>query len=284
VIVEVAFVPSLLSDGERKVCIVLDVLRATSSLVTMFAAGAEEVWLAETAAEALRCAEEWRAAGRGNVVICGEVGGLPPRGFDYGNSPSEYAKADLRGAIVVFSTTNGTRALRQLARSPLVLAGSFLNAPAAVRRAVAEAEHRELDLAIVCSGRAFGKAFNLEDAVCAGYMAGLAAQQLEAVPLSSVADRDYAGATVASATGRHYLEESAVAAQHLYNSYLCHHPSPVQAARAVLGESASGRSIERLGMGRDLDYCAQVGLSELTPRVAATEGELLKAVIDGRSA
>ena len=161
---DVALLPSLLREPETSVCLVIDALRASSSIVTLFAGGAEEIVVAGSVAAARRIAREEP----GRYLLAGEVFGLPPRGFDYGNSPSEFARLDLRGRRIVLATTNGTRALRRLAPSPLVLVGSLLNASAATRALLSEAEARGLDAALVCAGIERGKAFSLEDAFVAG--------------------------------------------------------------------------------------------------------------------
>ena len=59
------------------------------------------------------------AAEPGRFLLCGEAYGLAPRGFDYGDSASEFAELDVRGRRVILSTTNGTKALRRLAPSPV---------------------------------------------------------------------------------------------------------------------------------------------------------------------
>ena len=126
---DVAFLPRLLRRPESSVCLLIDVLRASSSIVTLFARGAEEVVVAGSTAAARRIA----AAEPGRYLLCGEVFGLAPPGFDYGNSPSEFAELDMRGRRIILSTTNGTKALRRLAASPVVIVGALLNATAAVR-------------------------------------------------------------------------------------------------------------------------------------------------------
>ena len=86
-------------------------------------------------------------------LLCGEVDGVPPQGFDYGNSPSEFAGLSFKGKSAVLFTTNGTAAINIAAEAPVVIAASLLNRKAAARRAVEEAVRRKLDIAIVCAGR-----------------------------------------------------------------------------------------------------------------------------------
>ena len=85
------------------------------------------------------------------TLLCGERNALPPSGFDFGNSPSEFATADLDGwTTAVMATTNGTPALLACSGAPLVLAAAPLNAPATVEACLAEGH----DVLVVCSGRA----------------------------------------------------------------------------------------------------------------------------------
>src|SRR5918992_1053165 len=151
---------------ERSVCIMLDVLRASSTMLAMFQAGAREIRLAETPEAALAVAEGRRDA----FWVCGERRGLKVEGFDYGNSPAEVADADLSGREVVFVTSNGTSALRAVADAPLVLVGGPRNEVAVVRQATREAQARGCNVLILCAGDQGGYSVSLEDAFVAGML------------------------------------------------------------------------------------------------------------------
>src|SRR5688572_3534197 len=128
--VTVALAPPLVDAKPSDVAIAIDVLRATTTRAVLFDRGCSGVWLAGDVAAA-------RAAGRAaNRLICGEQGGLPPPGFDHGNSPVEFWRLDLSGRQVVFATTNGTGTLRACAPARRVFAGSFVNLTAVVRAAL----------------------------------------------------------------------------------------------------------------------------------------------------
>jgi 2-phosphosulfolactate phosphatase len=116
------------------VCVVFDVLRATSSFVTALHHGAKAVVPVSEISEALA----WRQKQPG-VLLGGERNGVKIRGdlsggidFDLGNSPREYTPEKVRGKTIVSTTTNGTRALRACAGAQTVLAASFLNLTATV--------------------------------------------------------------------------------------------------------------------------------------------------------
>lgn len=96
--------------------VVIDVIRAFTTAAAALAAGAVRVICVETLAEAhaLRQAEP-------SAVLMGEQRGLRPDGFDFGNSPSQFDRADVRGAVIVQRTSNGTRGLAWT-DAPLVLA------------------------------------------------------------------------------------------------------------------------------------------------------------------
>src|SRR5918912_2994581 len=79
----VALLPSLYEHPEQSVCVVVDALRATSAIATLFARGVEEIAVTASVEEGLAL----RAERLPDSLLCGEAGGLPPEGFDYGNSP-----------------------------------------------------------------------------------------------------------------------------------------------------------------------------------------------------
>lgn len=141
--------------------IVLDVVRASTTIVTALAGGARAVIPVSSPEEARAFRRQGHA---GPVLIGGERGGAPPTGFDCGNSPAEYTPDRVRGHTVVFTTTNGTRALLALTGARRIAVGGFVNAAAVVGWAAAEPG----DVLLVCSGER-GR-FCLEDAVCAGLL------------------------------------------------------------------------------------------------------------------
>ena len=121
-------------DLSRTTCVVFDVLRATSTIVTALAAGAAGVVAMGEIAEALA----WRSR-RPDVLLAGEREGLRIGAtltggvdFDLGNSPREFTTAVVAEKLIVMTTTNGTRALRACAGAAGLLAGSFLNLAATV--------------------------------------------------------------------------------------------------------------------------------------------------------
>lgn len=143
------------TDG---VCLVIDVLRATSTIVTALSNGALLVKPVEKIEEAINMKEK-------DFLLCGERNGLKIEGFDLGNSPLEYKKEIVKGKKIVLTTTNGTKAIKLLKASKII-AVSFLNVSFAVN-AVKNFE----EINIVCSGTN-GK-FSLEDFLLSGLIVKL---------------------------------------------------------------------------------------------------------------
>jgi 2-phosphosulfolactate phosphatase len=157
-------------DLGATVCVVFDVLRATSSMVTALNNGAKAIIPVMGIPEALsfrsQQAEVLLAGEREGVRIPVELtGGIA---FDLGNSPREFKKEVVAGKVIVMTTTNGTRALRACAHAKRVLVASFLNL-----QAIADYldEEAPAHLILVCSGTKEEPAY--EDALCAGALCDL---------------------------------------------------------------------------------------------------------------
>jgi 2-phosphosulfolactate phosphatase len=144
--------------------VIVDVLRATTTIVFAVSRGARVLPLADDA-EAI---ERARVLGDA-AILAGEHLGTQLAGFHCNNSPTELAKLDLANRTVVMVTTNGTRAIAACASAQRVFAGALTNAPA-LGRALCRNGALERDLAIVCAGRNTG-ALAFEDLLGAGAIA-----------------------------------------------------------------------------------------------------------------
>lgn len=154
--VHVAFTPE--EQAAARVGIVVDVVRATSSIPQALAAGYERILCCAEIDEARALREELGE----EAVVGGERDGVVVPGFDVGASPREFAEG-AKARTLILTTTNGTRAiLTAAARCEVVLLGSLLNLSAVV----AAARDAGGDVAILCSG--FKGTFALDDAYCAG--------------------------------------------------------------------------------------------------------------------
>jgi 2-phosphosulfolactate phosphatase len=147
-----------------KTVIVLDILRATTSITTAMAHGVKEIIPVKKIEEAL--------AYKGtDKIIAGEDNGLKPASFDLGNSPYEYRDNRIRDKSIVFRTRNGTQAIVLSKPADHLLIGSFVNGAACAKKAASF----QKDMVIFCSGTK-GE-FSLEDSAAAGYLASLLSRE-----------------------------------------------------------------------------------------------------------
>lgn len=146
----------LLSDELlHKTVIVIDVLRATSCMVTALEQGCAGILPVETVNQA-------KSLHVRGSLLAGERFCRKILGFDLGNSPHDYLGADVAGKQVIMTTTNGTRAIQKSLKAETILAGSILNARSCAAAAVA----KKRDIVIVCAGTQ--DTFSLEDGLGAG--------------------------------------------------------------------------------------------------------------------
>ena len=155
--IDVCLSPDLihLYDVSDKIVVVVDILRATSCMVTALAHGVECI---VPVANENEC-ERMKLKG---YVISGERNGQKIPGFDKGNSPFEYRDKNLEGLKIAFTTTNGTQAIEKSKNARSILIGSFLNLSAISRYLLMCKDN----ILIVCAGWK-GK-INLEDSLFAG--------------------------------------------------------------------------------------------------------------------
>jgi 2-phosphosulfolactate phosphatase len=240
--IDVSLLPSQRFEPAKCVCVVVDVLRASSSIVTLLEHGCEAVVTAKDIAEA----RELHATLPG-YLLCGESGNAPPEGFDYGNSPVEFSGLQLAGQSAILATSNGTRVLAALAtEAPAVLVGCLLNRTAVAKAALAIARERSLDLQVVCSAAYGGSVFVLEDALGAGAIAD-AAMEMDA----TLDDGDAARfARDAFAMSESRIGEAVRSAYH-------------------------AQELVDVGLVDDVAYCAQVDVLSVAPYLERGDGGTL---------
>ncbi|OGL29183.1 MAG: hypothetical protein A3G44_06355 [Candidatus Rokubacteria bacterium RIFCSPLOWO2_12_FULL_73_47] len=207
--------------------LVVDVLRASTSIISALGAGCAAVVPVAEPAEALVRARAARADG---VLAAGERRGLPIAGFDLGNSPLEFADGRARGRTVVFTTSNGTRALLAARGAAAVGVAAFVNASAAA--AWARAAGR--DVVVLCAGERGHR--SLEDWVCAGFLVERLARGAPGLAPTPAAD-------AAAAAARRYAGD----------------PSRLAA------DSPWARRLARVGRGGDVAACLRVDTTTLVP-------------------
>jgi 2-phosphosulfolactate phosphatase len=171
--------------------VVIDVLRAFTTVPWMFARGASEVVAIDQEQLAVDLRDELVAAGRAPVVLAGEDGGRRLEGFDLGNSPTEIADTELTGAIVVHRTSAGTQGLVRCLGSRWLFAASFVNAAATV---AAVCDTGAEQVTFVITGASLGRAGD-EDLACAELLAArLRGRDPDARPFLDRVPRSEAGA------------------------------------------------------------------------------------------
>ncbi len=142
-----------------KTVVVIDVLRATSVMVTALQNGAKAIVPVLAPEEAF----DLKAKLETNIILGGERHAEPIPGFDYGNSPLSYTPQVIKDKILVMTTTNGTLAINNSLSANELLVASFLNS-----HALCEYLANKSELVLVCSGN--NGLYTLEDALCAGHI------------------------------------------------------------------------------------------------------------------
>jgi 2-phosphosulfolactate phosphatase len=232
--IDVAFAPNdvVAADVAGRAMVVIDVLRATTTICTAMAHGARAVIPAADPGDATRLAE---ALDRREVLLTGERNLEPIPGFQAGNSPREMTPELVAGKTLVMTTTNGTRALLATVGAEQVVLASGVNLTAAgdAARAMLEETGR---LLVLCGGRDTG--FGLDDAYIAGRI------------------------VIAALGGRRTrkgLNDSAIAAVDIVRRY-------GGRIDRVFALSSAGRALAHLGHRDDVAYCAEVDRHPVVPR------------------
>ncbi|MCX5752430.1 MAG: 2-phosphosulfolactate phosphatase [Candidatus Krumholzibacteria bacterium] len=208
--------------------VVIDVLRASSTIVAAVESGAERIIPiadVETASRLVRPAE------RDKKLLAGERKCLPVPGFDLSNSPGEFTPARVRGKTLVMTTSNGTRAIATAAKAARIVICALTNL-----HAVAAALRAERELVVLCCGSEGSIA--AEDLLCGGML--LMALEPSASP-ESISDAARIARVVAEEFGSN--------------------------AEAFVRSSDHGRRLIELGFEKDVVFCSRVGVSLSVPEV-----------------
>ncbi len=226
--VRVALLPQLAGNTSNAVCIVVDVLRATTVTSVLFDRNCPLIYVAASHNDARKFATDK------TVVLCGETGGIKEPDFDYGNSPVEFSTIDFTGRPVVLSTTNGTKAVAHVSHARKVFLGAAINRMAVAIAACEEANAAVSDIVIVCSGTDAN--FTLEDATVAGLY-------VEAIY----------GMAGGMSFGVPRLDDAAIACRRLWQ----HEPNMLRGWM----EGIHAQTLGDRGFGDDVGYC--VGIDKL---------------------
>lgn len=158
---DVFFSAGSFNDEElrNKVIVIIDVLRASSTIVTALMNGAKGIIPVMDMGEASRISQ---SVDSDNILLCGEKDGIKIEGYDLGNSPFEYDRKTVEGKTLIFNTTNGTKAIKKGVGSAELYVAAFLNLSAVVEKL----KNEQKDIVLVCAG--WRGRLGLEDLLLAG--------------------------------------------------------------------------------------------------------------------
>ena len=218
------------ADLIGRVVLVIDVLRASTSIAVALANGARAIIPFESSEEVI---VRSKAFERSDVRLAGERRMLPIPGFDLGNSPREFTRGAVEGKTILFTTSNGTGALVNAQGARDVVVGSYVNFTP-VLAMLRSAARADTDVAIICAGR--DRQFALEDAACAGrFVRGIARRGITPD-----------------------LNDGAVAARLLDRRY-------GDDRLGLFQMSQHGRALADAGFGEDLTICAALDSHPVVP-------------------
>lgn len=221
-----------------KTTVVVDVLRATTTIITALMNGAKEIVPVGSVEFAMKASSNMFG---GQTLICGERNAKKIDGFNLGNSPLEFTNDVIGGKSLVFFTTNGTKAIVKAKYSDEVIIASFLNISAVAKYLVELNKPFE----ILCAGK--NNSFCLEDTVFAGKLIAEILMQTEDVELS---DSGLAAAAIAKTFGKNL--------------------------KKMFAESEHGKFLIENGFEEDLKYCAKQNVTEDIPVFASSVVKVLQ--------
>lgn len=223
---------------QHKTVIVIDVLRATSTMLTALANGCRTIVPVETVNQAKSLQGDGEQLG--GERFCKKI-----PGFDFGNSPLEYTPELVAGKTIIMTTTNGTRAIQKTSKASHILIGSMLNAAACARQAAKLAD----DIVIVCAGAQ--DVFALEDGLCAG----LLTDELLRLHAAGAVRGSLAEPNVPA-----HVDDFGLAMLQAYRHVQ-------DRLLDVMLSCAGGKRLSKIGFHDDVIYCAQTNMLDLVPVV-----------------
>jgi len=224
------FIPEEIKNTELagKLVVVIDVLRASSTIVTALAYGCRGLVPILSPKQAKEKTQQFR---KEEVLLGGEREGRKIKGFDLGNSPREYQKEIVEDRIIIFSTTNGVKTLEIVRGAFRIIIASFLN----LQETFNYCSKFQGDILLACAGEE--GYFSLEDTVCAGML------------INSLRD-------IYSDTCQEV--DANLTAQVLYKNF-------GNNILEMLRKSQHGRYLESIGLRKDLEFCSQLDIFNIVP-------------------
>ena len=227
--INVALYPTELKkvDQKGKTVVIIDVLRGSSTIVHALAHGCKEIYPMPDIKTARR---KWKACKNEQILIGGERNGIKVKGFDLGNSPEEYTSEKIRGKTLIFTTTNCTQTLRFCKNPYETLICAFLNAASVAQYLCAT----KRDILFALSGNS--DTYSMEDMMCAGLVINKISKYRKV-----------------------NLSDTAISAKIIYNNYRGY-------IRKGLLDSFHGKYLEKIGMKKDVIFCAGARHFDVIPK------------------
>jgi len=224
------FIPEAIKNTELadKLVVVIDVLRASSTIVTALANGCRGFIPILSPDQAKEKAQQFE---KERVLLGGEREGTKIEGFDLGNSPREYQREAVKDKTIIFSTTNGVKTLEMVKGAHRIIIGSFLNLQAVCNYCT----NYKGDISIICAGKE--GSFSLEDTACAGMLIDSLKNVLSDTCQES--DANLTARLLYKKFGNNILE--------------------------ILRKSQHGRYLESIGLEKDLKFCSQLDFFHIVP-------------------
>lgn len=243
---DVAFLPDHLAPADlaNRSAVVIDLLRASTTIVHALAHGANAVMACETISAA-HDARKQNASEK--TLLGGERGGVKIDGFDLGNSPRDYSRERITDHTIILTTTNGTRALWKCADAAAVYIGCFANLTAVANRLVQDGR----DIILVCAGT--DRQITREDVLCAGGIADLCQSLIAATQ------------KVLHLTDAAALAKDSYQAASSTNEFLI----------AAVANSQGGRNLMELGYSTDIEFCAKRNSFSVVPVFNKVNGRIV---------
>lgn len=236
---DVHYLPQFVAEADLAggTVVVIDLLRASTTICHALAAGARDVTAFLEVGDAIRAAEV--QPDRTELILGGERGGVIIEGFDLGNSPAEYTPDEVFGQRVFFTTTNGTMALQHTRLASRVIVGAMVNLSAVV-----ESLRKDEHVHLLCAGT--NGHVTREDLLAAGAIGHELLKQ---------GDRE-----------RNDLADSVIGEwQELLTTGKALGRTPTEQLAIELRETQGGKNLIELGMDADLPRCAAIDTLDLVP-------------------
>jgi 2-phosphosulfolactate phosphatase len=229
--IDLFVIPLEISEEKLKdrTVVVIDVLRASTSICQALAAGAKEVIPMDSPAEAIELADSLSSD---KVLLCGEREGQIIEGFDLGNSPLEYTPERVKGRTLIFSSTSGSRTIVRARLASDTVVGGFVNFQSVIDYFPESLD----DLIILCAGK--WQQYSMEDCVCGGMLIDKLMERYENIQLND-------GAKTAGILFQCYKDS-------IYD---------------LIKNSTHGQYLSSIGMEKDLPVCATLNSIPVLPRL-----------------